>query len=104
MKQLTDDEMIFKNMGCEIATVYIGGFSNLQKIELVWDLYDKEENGMMAHGFTTAHLTLGQIAEQCKGKGRIITIFEDTPLHGRILQYGNYGESWYLLGETAGYA
>lgn len=104
MKQLTDDEMIFKNMGCEIATVYLGGFSNLQKTEVKWDIWEDKETGMMAHGFTTAHLTLGQIAEQCKDKAGIITVFEDAPLHGRILQYGNYGESWYLLGETAGYA
>lgn len=49
-------------------------------------------------------LKLSEIVEQLKGKCIMITIFIDEPLKGRILQYGNYGDSWWEIGNTCGYA
>ena len=49
------------------------------------------------------NLTLDEIAEQV-GKDKIITVYQDTPLHGEIYHYGNHGEFWELWGITRGYA
>lgn len=87
--------------GVNQSTVYIGFFNDLKKAHLEWN---KEfVNGLEMEVGT---LTLEEIKEQiCTGKHRLpITIFINSPLHGEILQYGNYGDSWYQIGETCGYA
>ena len=91
--------------GVNSSTVYIGSFDCLQKANLEWK---KEFVKPMC--MEIEYLTLNEIKEQIGDKYRmsgsfgIITIFINSPLHGKILQYGNYGDSWYQIGETCGYA
>ena len=58
-------------------------------------------------------LTLDEIVEQAREKvsddyirenGLMITVFIEGPLEGKILQYGNYGNSWWQIAKTSGYA
>lgn len=87
--------------GVNSSSVYIGSFDYLQKANLEWK---KEFVEPMSMELET--LTLDEIKEQiiAKNEIRMITIFISSPLHGEILQYGNYGDSWYQIGETCGYA
>lgn len=87
--------------GVNSSNVYIGSFEYLQKADLKWK---KEFVESMSMEIET--LTLDEIKEQILAKYDIemITIFINSPLHGEILQYGNYGDSWYQIGETCGYA
>lgn len=48
-------------------------------------------------------LTLAEIAKQLNG-APLITVIVDRPLSGEILQYGNYGDEWWQVGELDGYA
>lgn len=48
-------------------------------------------------------LKLSEIVEQI-GKNQIITVFIEEPMRETILQYGNYGDEWYEIGNTCGYA
>ena len=83
--------------GVSKSTVYSGGLDNLKKPILVWRKIECEEIGEYLV------LTLDEIRNQMQGSF-LITIFIESPLHGEILQYGNYGDSWYLIGKTCGYA
>ena len=90
----------------DAATVYIGSFSDLRKANLKWR-EDKEAGEMC--GVPYHVLTLTEIRDQICGSGRdchheMITIFLEEPLRGSILQYGNYGDQWWEIGETMGYA
>lgn len=87
--------------GVNSSSVYIGSFDYLQKANLEWKKEFVEPMGMELET-----LTLDEIKEQIIAKNgiRMITIFISSPLHGEILQYGNYGDSWYQIGETFGYA
>jgi len=87
--------------GVNSSSVYIGSFDYLQKANLEWKKEFVEPMGMELET-----LTLDEIKEQIisKNEMRMITIFISSPLHGEILQYGNYGDSWYQIGETCGYA
>ena len=87
--------------GVNSSSVYIGSFDYLQKANLEWHKEYVEPMGMELET-----LTLDEIKEQIisKNEMRMITIFISSPLHGEILQYGNYGDSWYQIGETRGYA
>lgn len=52
-------------------------------------------------------LSLGEIASQLKNLGHqdVYYVWQDTPLQGRIYQYGNYDpESWIVYGRTQGFA
>lgn len=91
--------------GVNSASVYLGSFDYLQKADLEWKKEFIESMGMELET-----LTLDEIKEQIRekycmsGNFGMITIFINSPLHGEILQYGNYGDSWYQIGETCGYA
>ena len=86
------------------AHVYLGSFDALQKATL--KQRPEPRLGEACFGDPTAGhvLTLPEITEQLKDQDPIITIFIDDALHGKILQYGNYGDSWWIIGEMAGYA
>lgn len=87
--------------GSGAATVYQGGLHHLERTILCWRSDLSHERIMV--------LNLDEIRNQICGTGedykrKIITIFQDGPLSGTILQYGNYGDEWFIIGETAGYA
>lgn len=93
--------------GVTASAVYLGGLSNLERVtvKLRWR-FDAEMSRMC---FDPAKvLTLKEITDQCKklGKDRtpLITVMVESPLHGTILQYGNYGDEWWEIGTVGGYA
>ena len=75
----------------EVTGVYAGGFSDHEKVDLKWHKATDRD-----------YLTLSEIAEQANAT--LITVFVETPFEGRILQYGNYGNDWWEIGKTGGYA
>ena len=83
--------------GINSSSVYIGSFDNLQKANLKWKKEFIEHMCMVLYT-----LTLDEIKEQILAKCDIgmITVFISSHSHGEILQYGNYGDSWYQIGET----
>ena len=88
------NEVIWEdNEFCESA-VYIGGLTNLRKVEPKWSKENSRIRGS---------LTLREIARMYKGEG-IITVFVDEPLLSRCYQYGNYGDYWVMHGKLRGYA
>ena len=99
MKQIKDTNVfvICRFDGVDADHVYTGGFGDLQKAELKWN---KEYIELMEMEVET--LTLDEIREQLGHT--MITIFRDSPMSGTILQYGNYGDSWWEIGTTCGYA
>lgn len=97
------------------ATVYLGGFNDLRKInkELKWRL---DEDAAKALSMPEVkYLTLSEVYEQVKemygkdilGKTRVplITVIIDEPLKGTIYMCSNHEEGiWEKVGETKGYA
>lgn len=98
LKKIEEDLVIHKSDSVTFAHVYTGFMFNLKPAELKWRLCDHEELGIVL-----CELKLSEIAEQLKDES-IITIFIEGPFKTEVLQYGNYGDSWYHLGEIAGYA
>lgn len=97
MNQITNDLELCKFDGVSVTTVYTGGFNSLVKADIEWRKEHCEYMGDIEC------LRLSEIIEQLP-YAPIITVFVDSPLSGQILQYGNYGDSWYEIGETCGYA
>ena len=89
--------------GVTSTSVYLGGFDNLEPLELEWAKID----GFDVFDYLEV-LTLDEIAEQAREQvdenGFMVTVFIQEPLKGKILQYGNYGDSWWQIGKTSGYA
>lgn len=101
MEQIKEDLELCEFDGIDSATVYCGGLSYLEKAELKWRNADEETCETL--GMCEVHiLKLSEIAKQLNSG--IITIIIEEPLKGRILQYGNYGDSWWEIGTTCGYA
>lgn len=92
---------ICKFDGVGSSTVYIGSFDNLERAKLEWHKEYVEPMGMELET-----LTLDEIKEQIKEQDKLfmITVFISNTLSGEILQYGNYGDSWWKIGTTCGYA
>ena len=89
------------------SAVYVGGLTFLKGVtdKLRWKV-DEECSKMCAVDYKI--LTLSEIKDQLTnlygGTTPMITVIEEQPLSGRILQYGNYGDEWWQIGETGGYA
>lgn len=98
MKEIKEDLELVEFDGIETTSVYIGFFDDLEKADLKWRKGNDE-----IWGDEMNVLRLSEIKEQLKGKG-LITIFVNKPLSGYILQYGNYGDSWWHIGTLSGYA
>ena len=90
---------LIKFDGVSSSTVYCGSFDYLTPAPLKWRVRE-DYLEMLGYGEV---LTLKEVAEQLKGTP-IITVFYEEPLSGKILQWGNYGDAWYEIGETSGYA
>lgn len=97
MREIIEDLELCKFDGVNTTNVYVGGLSYLHPALLRWR---KEENDYMGD-FEV--LKLSEIVEQL-GENQIITVFIEEPMRGTILQYGNYGDKWYEIGTTCGYA
>lgn len=81
------------------TTVYRHGLSMLEReTNLLW-----RESGYFNGGMSIQILTLDEIRNQMLDVG-MITIFVESPTYTKILQYGNYGDEWWQIGETMGYA
>lgn len=89
------------------SAVYTGGLTFLKPAndKLKWR-EDKDAEEMCYKPFYV--LTLSEIADQMTnaygGECPMLTVFTESPLQGKILQYGNYGDEWWQIGETGGYA
>lgn len=92
MKKIIEDMELCKFDGVNTTTVYAGGLSYLHPTLLRWRKMGDFEV-----------LKLSEIVEQL-GKKQIITIFIEEPMRGTILQHGNYGDEWWEIGNTCGYA
>lgn len=102
MKEIKEDLELIQFDGVDETIVYKGSFSCLEKAELKWRSADK---GMCdALCMDVKVLRLSEIVEQLKDETRMITIFVEGALRGSIWQYGNYGDSWWEIGQTCGYA
>lgn len=97
MREIIEDLELCKFDGVNTTNVYVGGLAYLHPALLRWR---KEENDYMGDYEV---LKLSEIVEQL-GKKQIITVFIEEPMRGTILQYGNYGDEWYEIGNTCGYA
>ena len=86
------------------AHVYLGSFDNLTKAELKWRTDPELGKACFGNPKEGHVLTLKEIQDQLKKQNTMITIFLESPTNGKILQYGNYGDSWWIIGETSGYA
>lgn len=98
MKKIIEDMELCKFDGVDSTNVYVGGLDFLKPAQLEWRKID--------WGYEIGEvelLKLSEIVEQL-GKKQIITIFIEEPMRGTILQYGNYGDEWYEIGTTCGYA
>lgn len=93
MKRIADNTILCENDETTNTSVYIGSLFYLERANdrLKW----RDEDGQKI-------LTLKEVAEQLHA--RLITVFVDAPYKGMIYQYGNYGDSWWQIGETCGYA
>lgn len=120
-KERTDfqDIVIYEFDSVDSATVYLGGFSDLKKIndELDWHI-DKEISEVLGVK-EYKYLSLKEVFEQVKikygktvnvfGKPKlsvpIITVIIDEPFKGTIYNCNNHEEGiWEKVGETKGYA
>lgn len=109
MKKLTGEETICKATPTSNTYVYIGSFSNLVPANDILNWRRLPEYDLPSLGIIAEELTLDEISIQLKERLKthdspLITIFEQEPLHGKIYQWGNYGNGWYEIGETCGYA
>ena len=91
---------IVKFDGVNVSGVYIGSFDRLVRTDLVWK---KNKRRSEVTGMKVYSLTLDEIRKQLCEKDYLITVFVNSPLHGEILQWGNYGNEWWQIGETCGY-
>lgn len=86
--------------------VYVNGLSELVRVNdrLKWRV-DKDIADMCECDGKVLTLTeiVNQLQEYRYGNG-IITIIIMSPLSGEVLQHGNYGDSWWVVGELYGYA
>ena len=101
MRKIEDPEkvIICEFDGVSAGTVYLGGISFLER----WnDKLDWRVDDGCSWFKPCKELTLKEIAEQMNSP--MITVFVESPLHGEIYQYGNYGDEWWQIGETGGYA
>ena len=92
--------VVCKFDGVDVASVYRNGFDDLKLLRMKWRCNEKLSKEL---GFEYHYLTLNEIVDQL-GRCGIITVFIEGPLSGEILQWGNYGDSWFRVGELAGYA
>ena len=93
--------------GVTVSTIYTGGFANLKPVADKLSWREDETAGELCFQ-PYKILTLTEIRNQVKnlygGTCPMITIFNERPLGGSILQYGNYGDGWYQIGDLSGYA
>lgn len=90
----SEEEVVMNLYPCFVG-VYSGGVDRLRLID---DLLDWEHDG------EASFLTLAEIARQRGGEERLITVITNEPLYGKIYQWGNYGDEWWVIGEHMGYA
>lgn len=97
-----------KDDSVSYTAIYLGGLTDLEQLELEWEIIQ----GVGEFGYLEV-LTLDEIVERVREQvdddyieenGFMITVFIQEPLKGKILQYGNYGDSWWEIGKTSGYA
>lgn len=96
------EHVICRFDGVNVATVYRGMLSCL--VNASEDLKWRKETPFNEFGIEEELevLTLQEIKNQLKCP--MITIIIEGPLSGELLQYGNYGDSWYSIGQLVGYA
>lgn len=91
LRPVAEDTKLYKDDGITFVGIYTGSMDELKKAELLWR---KEEEYEV--------LRLSEIAKQIPGEP--ITVIIENPLEGRILRYGNHGDSWEETGSLCGYA
>lgn len=97
MKKITEDLELCKFDGVTQTTVYTGGVCGLVKVDLEWRKEHCEYLGDMEC------LKLHEIVKQLPHE-LLITVIIQSMFDGKILQYGNYGDEWWEIGSTCGYA
>lgn len=93
MNRVADNKVICESDPTMNTSVYIGGLFYLERAndKLKW----RDDDGRKI-------LTLEEIAEQLNA--RLITVFVESALEGVIYQFGDYGDSWWQIGQTCRYA
>jgi hypothetical protein len=105
LKQIEQPEQyeLIRFNGVDATHVYLGGFYGLKSLDLKWRKERIEEIGEEWECLTLEEIKQ-QAIEVSKYEEPLITVFIQEPFKGIILQYGNYGDSWWKIGETCGYA
>lgn len=92
--------------GLMSSAVYTGSFDNLNRVSYKLSWHEKSDDDYWYKPLF--YLTLDEIKDQLKnlygGTAPRITIFIERPMSGVVLQYGNYGDSWWEIGKLNGYA
>lgn len=99
MKEIKEDVTLCRFDGVAMTKVYAGSFDNLINVKLQWR---KEHVKEIDEDIEV--LKLSEIVEQIGKPYMMITVFINDMFSGKILQYGNYGDSWWEIGCTCGYA
>lgn len=102
-QKVEDSLSVIRSDDVTMSGVYLGGLADLSNItdKIEWKMITDEENSTMGH---IEKATLKEIADQFGGGGQnMITVIVDHPKDTEVYQYGNYGDSWFSLGNLAGY-
>jgi len=89
--------------GVNSCGVYVGFLTDMTCVtkKLNWRLVDGDSK---IYAIPYRVLTLDEIREQCANYSGLIIVVREGALGGDILQYGNHGERWEVVGELGGYA
>lgn len=108
LKEIKEDLELTKFDGVTEVAVYIGGLTKLINVTNSLDWNNNKVEAIVLGLDKLEYLKLSEIKDQILGTRYfksfgLITIITNGPLDGTIYQYGNYGDSWYQIGQLAGY-
>lgn len=99
IKKVSGDFEVCKFDGVDATGIYVGGLSDLDRVDVEWRTVFVAEIGE-----ELKVLTLDEIAQQLDNFG-LITVITNGPFEGKIYQCGNYRDGeWWEIGSTGGYA
>ena len=97
-----EDIVFEKIIGDEIA-VYQGDLGSLHKADIRWRRCAANDLPLTPAKY---YVSLADIAEQLRDTdpSPIITVFDNSPVHGVIYEYGKRSPDWWIIGRHCGRA
>lgn len=95
------EAVVFERVIGDEVGVYYGDLTSLQRADVKWNRVAKDELPLTPARYM---LSLEDIEEQLADHDHssIITVFDNTPVHGVIYQYGKHGNNWRNIGRHCG--